>query len=221
MNYSGATPSNGCTNEGQADDDRSGLIVDFPSRCRLHSTSSSPITSPINKDDTLKSNTADTTCTVSPSKSNEPMKKKEPKKDVRFSETSRMTLIEYPPAAEISRRWYLPHERDNLKRILLQDIFEMSCKLASTPMENISQDDLLMCIGMETLLSPDLSRAVKERKRRHSRTILIAQAQQWSRGVAVANIEELAALSEASSEWTRSRKQKLAAGYWDILKGDT
>ena len=35
-----------------------------------------------------------------------------------------------------------------------------------------------MCVGMETLLTPEISRAVKERKRCHVRSVLLAQARQ-------------------------------------------
>lgn len=81
--------------------------------------------------------------------------------------------------------------------------------------EDISQEDLYMCIGMEALLTPQLNSLVRERKRQHVATIMAAQARQGTRGIV--DVEELAKLSEQSSEWTTNRAQKLAEGYWDCL----
>lgn len=72
-----------------------------------------------------------------------------------------------------------------------------------------------MCIGMEALLAPQLNIIVRERKRRHVAIIMAAQARQGMRGIV--DVEELAQLSEQSSEWTTNRAQKLAEGYWNCL----
>ena len=122
-----------------------------------------------------------------------------------------MTLVDYASPSQRRCLWYSPNERDELKRELLHDVQLVSLHLARTPMERVHHTDLVMCIGMEALLSPELSRLVKLRKKRHVKLILRAQA----RGM---DAEELRQLSEGSSRWTRDRSGALAAGYWDILR---
>jgi len=85
-------------------------------------------------------------------------------------------------------------------------------------MEAVGQEDLFMCVGMETLLTPEISRVVNKRKRRHVRSVLLVQVRQSFKGPV--NVREITAISERSSEWTHQRSQKLATGYWNLLKDD-
>ncbi len=127
-----------------------------------------------------------------------------------------MTLVSYATPSQRRTLWYSPDERDELKRELLRDVHLVSLHLARTPMEHVHHSDLVMCIGMETLLSPELSRLVKLRKRRHVKLVLLAQARQASRGVV--DTEELCLLSENSSQWTRDRSRALASGYLLLIE---
>lgn len=141
--------------------------------------------------------------------------RKSPKRSVRFSETSSMRCFDCPSKKEVRRRWYSREERDSLKREFLQDLRYMARRLATTPIERVGSEDLVMCVGMESMLSHDISRGVRERKRYHRRLILSAQARQDS--MDIVDEEELRYLSEESSKWTRERSQALAEGYWMTL----
>mmetsp|Transcript_31115 Transcript_31115/g.53176 ORF Transcript_31115/g.53176 Transcript_31115/m.53176 type:complete len:180 (+) Transcript_31115:131-670(+) len=135
---------------------------------------------------------------------------------VSFAETSNVVLIEYPSQEELRRRWYSMQERAFLKREVLRDACKMSRKLTTTPMEDISLEDLFQCIGLEGLLTPELMLAVRKGKRYHSRSILLAQHLQCQRNITDA--EELSLISQQNSESTRTRSQEIAARYWTTLK---
>ena len=62
----------------------------------------------------------------------------------------------------------------------------------------------------QAFLSQDVLLQTKRHKITHTRAILAAQA--------VRDEEELARLSQKSSERARARAQKIAAGYWKVLK---
>ena len=173
------------------------LLVDFPRNCRLPSSSSSTSCRPSD------ASADDISSPIPPSE----------KKSVRFAMKSTLALVEYPSSSELRRRWNTQDELDELKRKLLRDRYIISRKLATSQIET---DDLIICIGMEKLLSPELCRSVKQRQKQHVRSILEEQERQDSCNIV--DEEALARLSRENSEWTRMRSQKLAKGYWENLK---
>ena len=68
----------------------------------------------------------------------------------------------------------------------------------------------------QAFLSRDVLLQTKRHKVAHGRAILVAQARQ--RTSAVRDEEQLAQLSRRSSDRARVRAQKIAAGYWKVLK---
>ena len=127
-----------------------------------------------------------------------------------------MAVVKCPSQREFRRRWYSEQERDDLKRRLAGDVHRMSMTLAETPMEGISKEDLLKCVGMESIMTQELRTMVHRRKREHVRAVLTVQSDQDSRDVV--NEDEIARVSRRSSKWTRKRAQELADGYWTCLK---
>lgn len=187
---------------------RGGLIVDFPRQCRRPSASSSMHAN--SGSCPLEQGAADPAAPAA----REPQP---PRRSVRFAETSHMTIVPYPSPSEARRRWYSEAERDALKLSTLRDLRRIARKLATTPLESIGTEELFLCIGVEAMLSPDLHRLIRERKRQHVRSCLLFQARQEMNGAAV-DPEALRRHSETSSEWTRTRAQTLAAGYRACLK---
>eukprot|EP00584_Thalassiosira_punctigera_P019886 CAMPEP_0172568468 /NCGR_PEP_ID=MMETSP1067-20121228/120078_1 /TAXON_ID=265564 ORGANISM="Thalassiosira punctigera, Strain Tpunct2005C2" /NCGR_SAMPLE_ID=MMETSP1067 /ASSEMBLY_ACC=CAM_ASM_000444 /LENGTH=82 /DNA_ID=CAMNT_0013360081 /DNA_START=354 /DNA_END=602 /DNA_ORIENTATION=+ len=80
--------------------------------------------------------------------------------------------------------------------------------MASLP-EDVSQEDICTCVGIEHLLSLDKASRAAEHKRDHAK--LVAKAQGGC------SKEELGRISRGSSRPARERSQKLAAGYWGML----
>lgn len=195
--------SDGCGN--------GGLLVDFPSNCNMnmlhHNNSNSSIDARDDEEDLASG---------SGPPSSETFKSKKPQLTVRFAKKSMMTFIEYPSHSELRRRWDTKAEVDMYKRKLVQERNYISRKLAST--SQIETDDLILCIGMEKILSINVCKEVKRRQKQHVRSILEEQARQELCNVV--DVEALSRLSQNNSKWTNSRSHKLADGYWKSWKVD-
>ena len=137
-------------------------------------------------------------------------------RSVCFSHTSRMTIIERASPEELKRTWYTKKEREVFGLQHKKDIREALQKLANTPMQSISQDDLLGCVGIELYLSYDILVNTPERRYNHVWSILGAQHLQ--RRLHINNVDELSRISSQSSEWATSRSQSIAAMYMAIPK---
>ena len=149
--------------------------------------------------------------------SSEPFQSKKPRSSVRFEKKSMMAFIEYPSHSELQRRWDTKAEVDMYKRKLVQERNYISRKLAST--SQIQTDDLILCIGMEKILSINVCKEVKRRQKQHVRSILEEQARQELCNVV--DVEALSRLSQNNSKWTNNRSHKLADGYWRNWKVDS
>ena len=73
----------------------------------------------------------------------------------------------------------------------------------------------MMCVGMEKIITTEVTLQVKQRQAKHLQTILVEQLRQDILGVV--DMEALSRLSHSSSEWTRCRAHKYAAAYWDLF----
>ena len=178
------------------------LLVNFPSHCRLSSSSSDSSC----KEEEAKLKLSSTA--TADNNNNKPV-------SVRFAEKGLITFIDLPDHDERRERWFFEDDIDTFKRRMLQERHRISSKLTTTttPIDN---DDLIMCIGMEKLLTPKLSRIVKQRQLDHLHSILAEQERQEVENII--DEEAIASLSEQNSEWTRRRAHKLATAYWDNLK---
>ena len=177
------------------------LLVNFSSHCRLSSSLS---------DSSSKEEEANAKLKLSNNNNNG-------KLSVRFAEKGLITFIDLPDHDERRERWFFEDDIDTFKRRMLQERHRISSKLTTTttPIDN---DDLIMCIGMEKLLTPKLSRIVKQRQLDHLHSILAEQERQENEKIV--DEEAIASLSEQNSEWTRRRSHKLATAYWNNLKVD-
>ena len=175
------------------------LLVNFPLHCRLSSSDSSC------KEEEEEAELSTATANNN-NNNNKPV-------SVRFAEKGLVTFIDLPDHAERRERWFSEDDNDTFKRRLLQERHRISRKLTTTPIDN---DDLIMCIGMEKLLTPKLSRLVKQRQLDHLHSILAEQKRQEVENII--DEEAIACLSQQNSEWTRRRSHKLATAYWNNLK---
>ena len=133
---------------------------------------------------------------------------------VRFTAYSCMILIDCPDKDEMRKRWYTEENYSTFKRLkrkqVFRDILPMISKVVTSPAD-LRSDDVLLCIGMEKYLTIDTNRIVRRKQAKHVRTILDEQERQDMRGIV--DVDALARLSYASSEWTRHRSHRYAASY--------
>ena len=110
-------------------------------------------------------------------------------------------------------RWDTKAEVDMYKRKLVQERNYISRKLAST--SQIQTDDLILCIGMEKILSINVCKEVKRRQKQHVLSILEEQARQELCNVV--DVEALSRLSQNNSKWTNNRSHTLS---WLMVIGE-
>jgi hypothetical protein len=131
------------------------------------------------------------------------------KKQVRFGEDITTYHFQYPDEYEISRRWISTDEKSLFSQEVARDVRILRCLLSSTPMENVDEETLYECLGLECHLSNEVMQLIKERRKRHPRLIVQMQHK--------LDQDQLAAYSISRSLESRERAQKLASGYFTIL----
>jgi len=130
-------------------------------------------------------------------------------KQVRFSEDTDLQCFQYPSREEVSERWISKKEKEIIARKMLRDIARIRHVLSTTPMEEVDKEILYACVGLEALITSQVMKFLKVKKRQHTRSIV---EMQYHLGH-----EQLAAYAEKSSLESRERAHKLAAGYLEIL----
>ena len=130
-------------------------------------------------------------------------------RQVSFSEDVKVNCFQYPSTVEVSKRWYSKRDKYFFERELARDVQNIRGLLSITPMEDHEKEVLYDCVGLEALVSSKVMRFLKEKKRRHARSIVEMQYR--------LSEEQLAAYAASHSSQSRERAQKLAAGYSEIL----
>jgi hypothetical protein len=97
------------------------------------------------------------------------------------------------------------------KRTLLNDGRRKAKFLATTPRGNVTNDELVNCIGIEFLLSSKLLAKARDGKRLHSAAVISEQAHQ--RVFGECNVDDLARISRDSSRSSRRRAHTIASIY--------
>ena len=116
---------------------------------------------------------------------------------VRFSARSLLALYAEPATTDEERatQWYSRQDAEDQRRRLWRDVSRLARRLASTPVSLLPREELYHCVGNEAFLSQDVILLTRERKARHVRAVLEAQARQRAAG---RDEEELARLAQAS-----------------------
>ena len=132
------------------------------------------------------------------------------RKRVRFSEDIQATVLPYPASKEeFSRRWHSKRDKFLFKQELARDVRNIRRLLSTTPMETLEKDVLYWCLGLEALVSAQVTRYLKRMKEEHSSSIVKLQYRLTD--------EQLAAFAMSHSLQSKERAQELAAGNWEIL----
>eukprot|EP00984_Skeletonema_dohrnii_P019415 scaffold9266_cov151-Skeletonema_dohrnii-CCMP3373.AAC.2 len=130
--------------------------------------------------------------------------KSNPTRSVRFAETSQLILL---PNVNRNRSWYLAEDEDQFKREALQHAKQLKTALAlgSAHPNDLSEDDLINCTGIEPLVlfSRSILRQLQEKKLAHIEGILAAQRH--------LDPSDLARVSHMSSNDARRRAYVVAS----------
>ena len=105
--------------------------------------------------------------------------------------------------------WYSKNDKSIFRKELKDDIQSIRLLLSFTPMEAVEKEVLYECVGLEPHLTKQVTRFVKEKRRRHIRSIVEMQD--------YLSEENLSAYAIRHSSEMRERAQKLASGYLKIL----
>ena len=135
-----------------------------------------------------------------------PMKKE---KMIRFSDEVAVVCFPYPSMEEVSKRWHSKTDKTAREFEMTRDVQSIRRVLSATPLDELEEEILYACIGLEALVTKRVMKFVKEKRRWHSRAIVEMQAYLMG--------DELAEYAENSSLESRERAQKLAAGYSKML----
>ena len=164
------------------------LIVDFVERRRSRTSTAIEAYSEVEDKDT-------TTATMS--------------KQVRFSEDVHIHSFPHLSKQEISRRWDSKRDKFLFKQELARDVWNIRHLLSTTPMEELEKEVLYRCLGLEALVSSQVTRYLKRMREEHSSSIVELQYRLSG--------EQLAAYSMSRSLQSRERAQNLALANWEIL----
>jgi hypothetical protein len=130
---------------------------------------------------------------------------------VTFANMAEVSLIDKPPQDDIDKTWNSKQEMNAFKRTLLNDGRRMAKFLANTSRGSVTNDELVNCIGIEFLLSPELLAKARDGKRLHSAAVLSEQARQ--RVFGECNADDLARISRDNTRSSRRRAHTIASMY--------
>ena len=92
-------------------------------------------------------------------------------KSVRFAGMCEMVVFKVHPVVP-SQLWYSSEDRVQLLR---QQRWESRMALTDSQLDNMTEDKISYCVGLEKALSPDHARRVKNHQRQHANIILSSQ----------------------------------------------
>lgn len=131
------------------------------------------------------------------------------KRQVRFFDDMVVHCCQYPSRDEVSARWYSKKDKSIFRKELKDDIQSIRLLLSFTPLEAVEKEVLYECVGLEPHLTKQVTRFVKEKRRRHIHSIVEMQD--------YLSEENLSAYAIRHSSEMRERAQKVASGYLKIL----
>jgi len=106
-------------------------------------------------------------------------------------------------------RWHSSEEKTHFEVEASRDARQLVAQIMVTrPPEDLSQEMLCDCIGLEKLMPPGRARRTKEQRRNHAQAVVSLQDR--------CTAEELSQISQRSSRVARENAHKLATGWNDL-----
>ena len=141
------------------------------------------------------------------------------RRHVHFCENSTLYVTDALDQNDTNSSWYSRAEGRVLKRQLAIDIQLMRHIVTNSdllgPGSPISRNDIIhQCIGLENLLSLEVSRNVMRDRERHYDNIFSEQDRQWT--VGIQDIDMLRRISEVGSSSTRQRAGEFGVRYYQM-----
>ena len=130
-------------------------------------------------------------------------------KHVTFSEDIHTRSFQYPSKEELSQRWHSKEDKFLFKQELARDVRIIRHILSTVPMEALEKEILYWCLGLEALVSSQVTRHVREQREWHARSVEEMQYR--------LDADQLAVYAMKRSLQSRERAQNIAAGNWQIL----
>lgn len=132
------------------------------------------------------------------------------KKSVSFSPMSRVAHIDRPTRDEKKDIWYSRQDKEIFKHIFSYDISHCSQMLMAKAAagEPLSEEEMIECVGLESVISRNIAERVMKMKRMHVDMILSEQKLQ--KNFRVHDEVKLARTSDKSSQESRTRSYKIA-----------
>mmetsp|Transcript_2252 Transcript_2252/g.4914 ORF Transcript_2252/g.4914 Transcript_2252/m.4914 type:complete len:190 (-) Transcript_2252:36-605(-) len=134
-------------------------------------------------------------------------------RSVRFDDNNSIRFINPTVKSEANIRWNTKQDFSAYRKALRADVKKAVKMLESKPHE-VTDKDLIQCVGIETYLSESLLNRVLKKRERHILCILDEQWRQDQFNVSDATM--LSSVSERSSKWSVERASAIAKGYWEL-----
>jgi hypothetical protein len=131
-------------------------------------------------------------------------------KAVRFSPN---VAIHTNSSFEEENKWYDEEDRARFTRSTIGDAIRCSRMISAKAAQNepLSNDELTMLVGLDSLMTRQLVQHVAQMKRRH--VGLVLREQEHQRFANDYREERLAHLAGMSSQWSRERSHNIARRY--------
>ena len=129
-------------------------------------------------------------------------------KHVRFAQYSQMSVYSTDPTLN---SWTSRQDERRAKHEMGVHARWLGKLFETTPPELVTQEHLLLCVGMENLLSQELFQATHDRRRAHINAVLSAQRASFEPAM-------IARVSERTSQWAREKATTRAEVYATTLK---
>ncbi len=177
------------------------LIVDFPTYGRrrqrsMASSTSSEISGPSN------------------STPNKRERRSPSPRSVRFADANSTLVIDRPVNFDAKNSWNTSEDYRAFRRALRVDVKNTLKMVAEKPQDQVTNDDLIQCVGIETYLSQSLLKRAVKRREEHIHSILAEQQRQEELNICDSDL--LSCVSEMSSKWSVSRAAAIGRGYWEM-----
>mmetsp|Transcript_16801 Transcript_16801/g.32778 ORF Transcript_16801/g.32778 Transcript_16801/m.32778 type:complete len:197 (-) Transcript_16801:200-790(-) len=182
------------------------LIVDFPAHGRPRRSIATSSTS----DEITSSSNNNNSCYTA----NKRERQSSSPRSVRFADANSILVIDRPDDFDAKLSWNTSGDYRAFRRALRADVKSTSEMVAEKPQDQVTNDDLIQFVGIETCLSESLLKRTVKRREKHIHSVLAEQQRQEKLNIHDSDL--LGCVSEMSSKWSVNRAAAIGHGYWEM-----